>query len=278
MTDVNRKALYIAQECLKAGMTVAGAAGVLANVAAESAFNPRNLQDTYEKAVGYNDDSYTVAVDNGSYHNFTGDQAGYGLPQWTASDRKAKMLAYFRQRGKSIGDFVTQVEYMIIDIRTYGSRKAWQTCISSSDPYDCGYAVCKYYEICDNLEASSKYRGNQAKEKWLGFIQASLSSGLAVEPPKEPEPVKVDDEGIPIPQTWPPRTIDAHCSGWPEVWLLQALLKCRGYNILKDGIWTEELTRAVRIFQGASGLEADGVVGPNTYVALGLDRAIFQKE
>jgi peptidoglycan hydrolase-like protein with peptidoglycan-binding domain len=62
------------------------------------------------------------------------------------------------------------------------------------------------------------------------------------------------------------------------VWLLQALLKCRGYNILKDGIWTEELTRAVRIFQGASGLEADGVVGPNTYVALGLDRAIFQKE
>jgi murein L,D-transpeptidase YcbB/YkuD len=62
------------------------------------------------------------------------------------------------------------------------------------------------------------------------------------------------------------------------VWLLQALLKCRGYNILKDGIWTEELTRAVRIFQGASGLEADGVAGPNTYVALGLDRAIFQKE
>ena len=32
MTDINRKALYIAQECLKAGMTVAGAAGVLANV------------------------------------------------------------------------------------------------------------------------------------------------------------------------------------------------------------------------------------------------------
>ena len=277
MTDINRKALYIAQECLKAGMTVAGAAGVLANVAAESAFNPRNLQDNYEKAVGYNDDSYTIAVDNGSYHNFTGDQAGYGLPQWTASDRKARMLAYFRQHGKSIGDFVTQVEYMIIDIRTYGSRKAWQTCISSSDPYDCGYAVCKYYEICDNLEASSKYRGNQAKEKWMGFIQASLSSGLAVEPPKEPEPIKVDDEGIPIPQTWPPRNIDANCSGWPEVWLLQSLLKCRGYNILKDGIWTEELTRAVRIFQGASGLTADGVVGPNTYIALGLDKSIFEK-
>ena len=278
MTDVNRKALYIAQECLKAGMTVAGAAGVLANVAAESAFNPRNLQDTYERAIGYNDDSYTDAVDNGTYQGFTRDAAGYGLAQWTAGDRKAKMLTYFRQRGKSIGDFELQVEYLIHDIRTFYNSKPWKTCISSNNPYDCGYAVCKYYEICDNLEASSKYRGNQAKEKWLGFIQASLSSGLAVEPPKDPEPVKVDDEGIPIPQTWPPRTIDAHCSGWPEVWLLQAMLKCRGYNILKDGNWTEELTRAVRIFQGASGLEADGVVGPNTYVALGLDRAIFQKE
>ena len=277
MTDINRKALYIAQECLKAGMTVAGAAGVLANVAEESAFNPRNLQDTYEKAVGYNDDSYTVAVDNGSYHNFTGDQAGYGLTQWTASDRKAKMLAYFRQRGKSIGDFELQVEYMIIDIRTYGSKKAWQTCISSNDPYDCGYAVCKYYEICDNLENSSIYRGNQAKGKWLGFIQAQLRAGLVVEPPKEPEPVKVDDEGIPIPQTWPPRTIDAHCSGWPEVWLLQALLKCMSYNVLTDGIWGTSLTDKVVLYQQANGLSADGVVGPMTWQRLGLSAELFKK-
>ena len=86
MTDINRKALYITQECLKAGMTVAGAAGVLANVAAESAFNPRNLQDTYERALGYNDDSYTDAVDNGAYQGFTRDAAGYGLAQWTAGD------------------------------------------------------------------------------------------------------------------------------------------------------------------------------------------------
>jgi len=146
MTDINRKALYIAQECLKAGMTVAGAAGVLANVAAESAFNPRNLQDTYERALGYNDDSYTDAVDNGAYQGFTRDGAGYGLAQWTASDRKAKMMTYFKQRGKSIGDFELQVEYLIHDIRTFYNSKPWKTCISSNNPYDCGYAVCKYYE------------------------------------------------------------------------------------------------------------------------------------
>ena len=275
MTEINRKALYIAQECLKAGMTVAGAAGVLANVAAESAFNPRNLQDTYERALGYNDDSYTDAVDNGTYQNFTRDGAGYGLPQWTSGERKAKMLTHFKQRGKSIGDFETQVEYMILDIRTYGSGKAWKTCISSNNPYDCGYAVCKYYEICDKLEESSQYRGNQAQTKWLGFIQASLDSGLTVEPPKEPEPAKVDEEGIPIPQTWPPRTIDAHCSGWPEVWLLQSLLKCRGFNVLNDGIWGSVMTEKVKQFQRDNDLYADGVVGKNTYIKLGIDPAVF---
>jgi len=279
MTEINKRALYIAQECLKAGMTMAGAAGVLANVEAESAFNPRNLQDTYERALGYNDDSYTDAVDNGTYQNFTRDSAGYGLPQWTASDRKAKMLTYFKQRGKSIGDFATQAEYMIIDIRTYGSGKAWKSCVSSDDPYRCGYDICKYYEICDNLEAQSKHRGNQAKTKWYGFIKASLASGLTVEPPKTEKPkeaAKVDDDGIPIPKTFPPRPVDEHCTGWPEVKLTQTLLLCHGYSVLTDGIWTETLTRAVRIFQGANGLTADGVVGPNTYKALGINPAIFE--
>jgi hypothetical protein len=35
-----------------------------------------------------NDASYTVAVDNGSYTNFTHDSAGYGLAQWTYWSRK----------------------------------------------------------------------------------------------------------------------------------------------------------------------------------------------
>lgn len=276
MTDINRKALYIAQKCLEAGMTVAGAAGVLANVAAESAFNPRNLQDSYERAIGYDDDSYTEAVDNGTYQSFTRDSAGYGLAQWTAGDRKAKMLTYFKRRGKSIGDFELQVEYLIHDIRTFYNSKPWKTCISSSNPYDCGYAVCKYYEICDNLEASSQYRGNQAQAKWLGFIQASLDSGLTVEAPKTEKPVQVDDEGIPIPQTWPPRTIDAHCSGWPEVWMLQGLLKCRGVNVLNDGIWGQVLTDKITQFQRENGLDADGVCGKNTYIKLGIDPAAFE--
>ena len=274
MTEINKRALYIAQECLKAGMTMAGAAGILANIEAESAFSSTNVQDSYEALVG-NDASYTARVDNGSYQNFTGDSAGYGLAQWTAGDRKEDLLKYAKSRGKSIGDFAMQVSFLLCEIRRY--TRAWASCTTGSDPYQCGYDVCKYYEICDNLEAQSQYRGNQAKTKWYSFLKASLDSGLTVEPPKteQQEAPKVDDDGIRIPQTWPPRTVDSHCTGWPEVKLLQTLLLCRGYSVLTDGIWTETLTRALRIFQGANGLTADGVVGPNTYKALGINPAIF---
>ena len=52
-----------------------GVAGIMGNMYAESALNPKNLQNTYEKKLGYTDESYTAAVDNGSYTNFVKDSA-----------------------------------------------------------------------------------------------------------------------------------------------------------------------------------------------------------
>jgi len=48
-------------------------AGIMGNLYAESALKPTNLQGTYEKKLGYTDDSYTAAVDNGTYTNFIKD-------------------------------------------------------------------------------------------------------------------------------------------------------------------------------------------------------------
>ena len=49
------------------GLSKAGAAGLMGNLNAESALNPKNLQNSYERTLGYTDDSYTAAVDSGSY-------------------------------------------------------------------------------------------------------------------------------------------------------------------------------------------------------------------
>ena len=48
------------------GLTDAGAAGLMGNLYAESGLIPTNLQNTYEKKLGYSDTAYTAAVDSGA--------------------------------------------------------------------------------------------------------------------------------------------------------------------------------------------------------------------
>lgn len=106
---------------IAAGLTKHGAAGLMGNLQAESGLNPKNLQNSYEKKLGYTDDSYTAAVDNGSYTNFVKDSAGYGLAQWTYWTRKQKMLDFAKSHGKSIGDLEMQLNFMMSELAGYSS-------------------------------------------------------------------------------------------------------------------------------------------------------------
>lgn len=103
------------------GMTDAGVAGLMGNLYAESALNPTNLQNSYEKKLGYTDAKYTFAVNNGLYNNFVNDSAGYGLAQWTYWSRKQHLLAYAMSHSLSIyamshslsiGDLEMQLDFL----------------------------------------------------------------------------------------------------------------------------------------------------------------------
>ena len=98
------------------GLTEAGAAGLMGNLYAESALEPKNLQNSYEKALGFTDSTYTAAVDNGSYNGFVHDAAGYGLAQWTYWSRKEALLGYAKARGKSVGDLETQLGFLMEEL------------------------------------------------------------------------------------------------------------------------------------------------------------------
>ena len=100
-----------------AGMTACGAAGLMGNLYAESGLIPANLQNTYEKKLGYTDAAYTAAVDSGAYTNFAKDGAGYGLAQWTYHTRKAALLAFAKAAGKSVGDLETQLAFLVHELR-----------------------------------------------------------------------------------------------------------------------------------------------------------------
>lgn len=103
------------------GLSDAGAAGLMGNLYAESGLSPTNLQNTFEKKLGFNDASYTAAVDSGRYVNFVHDSAGYGLCQWTYWSRKEGLINSARASGKSIGDLDMQLDFMMRELAGYPS-------------------------------------------------------------------------------------------------------------------------------------------------------------
>ena len=94
------------------GLNEYAISGLMGNLFAESGLNPRNLQDSFESALGMNDNAYVIAVDNGSYTNFVRDKAGFGLAQWTYWSRKQALLDFAKAAGKSIGDLLMQLDFL----------------------------------------------------------------------------------------------------------------------------------------------------------------------
>lgn len=95
-----------------------GVAGLMGNLYAESGLRSNNVENCYESKLGFNDSTYTSAVDNGTYDNFVKDSAGYGLAQWTYWTRKQNLLNYANSKKRSIGDFTTQLEFLYQELAT----------------------------------------------------------------------------------------------------------------------------------------------------------------
>ncbi len=100
-----------------AGFNDYASAGIMGNLYAESALNSKNLQQSAEKRLGFTDDSYTEAVDRGTYQNFVHDKAGYGLAQWTYWSLKEKLLQFAKRKNTSIGDLTMQCLFLIRELK-----------------------------------------------------------------------------------------------------------------------------------------------------------------
>ena len=140
-----------------AGLTPAGAAGLLGNLQAESGLNPRNLQNSYEKKLGYTDAAYTEAVDSGAYDGFVHDGAGYGLAQWTNPNRKQLLLYFARVGASSVGDLDIQMDYLIWELgeKFPAVLKVLRTAASVREASDC---VLLKFERPANQSAENRAR------------------------------------------------------------------------------------------------------------------------
>ena len=141
----------------------------MGNLHAESGLNPRNLQNSFEKKLGYTDAVYTAAVDSGAYTNFASDGAGYGLAQWTYPSRKAALLVYAKARVRSVGDLDTQVGYLLQELQSLfpAVLRLLRATVSILEASDC---VLLQFERPANQSAENRARRAQLGQRFFDLF------------------------------------------------------------------------------------------------------------
>lgn len=148
------------------GLSIHGVAGLMGNLYAESALDPTNLQNTYEKSLGYTDTGYTEAVDSGKYTNFVHDAAGYGLAQWTYYNRKEALLKYAKAACTSIGDLETQLGFLYKEISS-GYPALLSTLKTATTVRTASDAVLTIYERPADMSERVKVQRANFGQKYL---------------------------------------------------------------------------------------------------------------
>ena len=176
------------------GFNEYGAAGLMGNLHAESAINPINLQNTYERKFNMTDTEYTTAVDKGTYTNFVKDSAGYGLVQWTYWSRKQALLNYAKQCKKSIGDLEMQLNFMIKELQQYGLLDKLK---KATSVYNASTLVLLQYEKpADQSDTVKQRRAGYGQVYYDRFCKA-LETGTEIVNELKNGKYKVDIQDVP---------------------------------------------------------------------------------
>ncbi len=117
--------------------------------------------------------------------------------------------------------------------------------------YDAGVTIHGHCEVSSKLCPVFDYRAVLGLDRF-GAIAGPGSDPVGpsvVEAPAPRPVVRLTDQG-------------------PAVTVLQSLLNRRGAGVVEDGHFGRGTLKAVKVFQAAHGLSADGIVGPATWASL----------
>jgi hypothetical protein len=159
------------------GLNDFGIAGLMGNLYAESGLKPTNLQNTYEKKLGYTDAEYTAAVDQGKYDNFVKDSAGYGLAQWTYWSRKQNLLDFANSKNKSIGDLNMQLDFLYKELSEgYKNSVLKVLCEAKSVLEASNSVLLKFERPADQSETVQNKRASYGQKYYDQYASKSTTS------------------------------------------------------------------------------------------------------
>ena len=172
-----------------AGMSEYGIAGLLGNLDCESGLNPKNMENSWEARTGYTDETYTAAVDSGTYRNFVHDGIGYGLFQATWWTRKQALLEFAKSCGTSIGDLEMQVRFIHKELAE-SFPAVLAALMTAGSVLDASSAVLMKYECPQDTGASmqklraacgqkyyDRFAANPGVKRDMGYITVNKRSG-----------------------------------------------------------------------------------------------------
>lgn len=230
------------------GLSPAGACGMMGNMDAESAMRTNNVQDNCTMG----DHDYTYAVDTGimTRWQFMSDSYGYGLCQWTSSDRKDGLFMLAKERGVSISDEAMQCEFCLYELRGY--KDLYNFLCTTDDVAKAAERVCaeferpKYNNFAVRINAAQK------------FFNQFAPTTVEKPPCDDSCPVDITPE-IPEPCEVNVRRLKRGDLG-RDVFVLQCGLNDMGYSCgVPDGDFGGNTEKAVKELQEAAGLEQTGV-------------------
>lgn len=239
---------------IRAGLSRAGACGLMGNMQCESAMRADNAQDGMTKL---SDREYTALADSGKYAGFASDGIGYGLCQWTYPSRKAELLDFAERRGCSVGDEEMQVDFALLELsRDYPGLYAFLC--STNGVFEAARRVCLEYErpALANVAA----RAGCANDFFMRFADLEPEQDSADVPMGDGESEKESD-------FWPPRVLEMGMYG-VDVVALQGLLIARGYPAGITGSFDAATAQKLMDFQRRHHLEPDGIAGPLSWAEL----------
>ena len=271
--------LLIYNQLRAAGVSRAGALGLMGNWKAESGLEPCRLQNDFSAGRIYSR-SYTDDVTAGriTRAQFARDQKGYGLAQWTyfnfstGQGRKLELYDFWKKSGKALDDVSMQVSFALHELTTEGQYAGlWQILRTTDDIWTATDKVCRLYEQPYYCNVDTRFR--YAKEIEAEIASAENSAAPSSTSPSDTSsPVEIDSSSLDFELStlnselyYPYRMIDKSMAG-TDVAVLQAVLSARGYYTgALDGIFGDVLDAAVRKFQMDHDLVVDGVCGPKTW-------------
>jgi len=177
-----------------AGMSHAGACGLMGNLMAESSMIANIAQ---RGMTELSDAAYTAKFDKSPAACYR-DSVGYGLAQWTFYSRKQALSDFARSRGLSVGDETMQRDFIIHELKSDFAALFSFLC-STDDLYAAADRVCREYE---------RPAVNNVDRRWSFARDFDEKFGPAAEPEKA--------------EKWYPPDL--------SVLLLQSVLVGNGYN------------------------------------------------